>query len=103
MRQWNLVKLSKLLVLKLHLTFWLNLVNKVNLVLPITGKTHGKSEIDTSYEGEFIITHLRHNFDQAERLHTMLMSVTKDSIPTRFKNILSGKEPSRSNGRTINY
>ena len=77
--------------------------DKVNLVLPITGKTHGKSEIDTSYEGEFIITHLRHNFDQAERLHTMLMSVTKDSIPTRFKNILSGKEPSRSNGRTINY
>ena len=75
----------------------------VDITLPITGKDHGKSKIDTFYEGEFLVTQLRHNFDQSERKHTMLMSVTKDSIPTRFKNILSGKEPSRSNGRTINY
>ena len=54
-------------------------------------------------QAKFSIDKLRHNFDQAERLHTMLMSVAKDSIPTKFKNILSGKEPSRSNGRTINY
>ena len=62
-----------------------------------------KDKIDKFYEGEFLITHLRHNFDQGERMHTMFMSVVKDSIPVQFKNILSGKEPVRSKGRTINY
>ena len=77
--------------------------DKVDLVIPITGNTHGKGEIDTFYEGEFLITHLKHHFDQGERMHTMLMSVAKDSIPVDFKNILSGQEPLRSKGRTINY
>jgi len=78
---------------------------KVNIVLPITGSDHGKSKIDTFYEGEFLITHLRHNFDQGERMHTMFMSVVKDSIPdtAEFKNQLSGAEPVRSKGQTITY
>ena len=77
--------------------------DKVELVLPVTGNDHGEDKIDKFYEGEFLITHLRHNFDQGERMHTMFMSVVKDSIPVQFKNILSGKEPVRSKGRTINY
>lgn len=77
--------------------------DKVNVTLPITGKDHGKSKIDTFYEGEFLITHLRHNFDQAERMHIMFLSLVKDSIPVSFKNILSGKEPLRSKGQTIQY
>ena len=76
---------------------------KVNVVLPITGNDHGKSKIDTFYEGEFLITHLRHNFDQAERMHIMFLSLVKDSIPVGFKNKLSGAEPERSKGRTITY
>ena len=75
--------------------------DKVFLTLPITGKDHGKSKIDTFYEGEFLVTQLRHNFDQSERKHTMLMSVVKDSIPTEFKNIAKSIEPTGSKGQTF--
>ena len=37
--------------------------DKIHLTLPITGKDHGKSKIDTFYEGEFLVTQLRHNFE----------------------------------------
>ena len=57
------------------------------------------SEIDKIYEGEFLVTQLRHNFDQSERLHTMLMSVVKDSIPSEFQNIKS-IEPKGKKGQT---
>ena len=45
-----------------------------------------------------MITQLKHDFDQSERLHTVLMSVVKDSIPEQFKNILSSEEPRGKGG-----
>ena len=75
--------------------------DKVHLTLPVTGKDHGKSKIDTFYEGEFLITKLRHSFEQAERRHTMFMSVVKDSIPVEFQNVAKSIEPTGSKGQTI--
>ena len=75
--------------------------DKVHLTLPITGKDHGKSKIDTIYEGEFLVTQLRHSFDQQQRKHTMLMSVVKDSIPSEFQNVARSIEPKGSRGLTI--
>ena len=75
--------------------------NKVQVTLPITGKDHGKSKIDTFYEGEFLVTHLRHQFTQDDRVHTMYMSVTKDSIPVEFQNVAKSIEPTGSKGQTI--
>ena len=67
----------------------LSVGDKINLELPITGKDHDNEQIDTIYEGDFLVTQLRHDFDQSERQHRMLMSVVKDSIPEEFKNIQS--------------
>tara|TARA_B100000900_G_C20588188_1_gene720514 strand:+ start:628 stop:2013 length:1386 start_codon:yes stop_codon:yes gene_type:complete len=75
--------------------------DKIHLTLPITGKDHGKSKIDTFYEGEFLVTQLRHNFDQSERKHTMLMSAVKDAIPTEFNNVAKSTEPKGSKGQTF--
>ena len=36
--------------------------DKVHLTLPITGKDHGKSKIDTIYEGEFLVTQIKTQF-----------------------------------------
>ena len=58
-------------------------------------------KIDKFYDGEFLVTQLRHIFEQGERLHTMLMSVMKDSIPVEFQNVLKSIEPTGSKGQTI--
>ena len=75
--------------------------DKIHLTLPITGKDHGKSKIDTFYEGEFLVTKLRHNFDQSERRHTMIMSVVKDAVPTDYQNVAKSIEPKGSKGQTF--
>ena len=75
--------------------------DKIHLTLPITGKDQGKSKIDTFYEGEFLVTKLRHNFDQSERKHTMLMSVVKDAVPTDYQNVAKSIEPKGSKGQTF--
>ena len=79
----------------------LSVGDKVKLTLPITGKDQGKSKIDTFYEGEFLVTKLRHNFDQSERIHTMLMSVVKDAVPTDYQNVAKSIEPKGSKGQTF--
>ena len=75
--------------------------DKIHLTLPITGKDHGKSKIDTFYEGVFLVTKLRHNFDQSERRHTMIMSVVKDAVPTDYQNVAKSIEPKGSKGQTF--
>ena len=87
--------------LKTHGYCKLSAGDKIHLTLPITGKDHGKSKIDTFYEGEFLVTQLRHNFDQSERKHTMLMSAVKDSIPTDYQNVAKSIEPKGSRGQTF--
>ena len=87
--------------LKIHGTTTLSVGDKVNLTLPITGKTHGGSEIETNYQGDFLITKLRHIFNQSERRHTIAMSVIKDSTPFEYNNAFDSSEPKGSNGQTI--
>ena len=87
--------------LKTHGYCKLSVGDKIHLTLPLTGKDHGKSKIDTFYEGEFLITQLRHQFEQGERRHTMLMSVVKDAVPIEYQNVGKSIEPKGSKGQTI--
>ena len=52
------------------------------------------------YNGRFLITQLKHDFDQSERQHRILMSVVKDSIPEKFKNTKSSEELRGKKGKT---
>ena len=67
--------------LKVHGYSEIAVGDMVNLELPITGTDHDNEQIDTIYKGDFLVTQLKHDFDQAERQHRILMSVVKDSIP----------------------
>ena len=86
--------------LKIHGYSELSVGDMVNIELPITGTDHDKEQIDTMYNGRFLITQLKHDFDQSERQHRILMSVVKDSIPEEFKNIQSSEEPRGVRGYT---
>ena len=76
---------------------------KVQLTMPVTGKDHGNSKIDTFYQGDFLVTQLRHSFDQSERKHIMYISATKDSIPAEFTNVAKSTEPVGGKGLIKTY
>ena len=86
--------------LKVHGYSEIAVGDMVNLELPITGTDHDGEQIDTIYKGDFLVTQLKHDFDQAERQHRILMSVVKDSIPEEFKNVKSAEEPTGGRGYT---
>lgn len=71
----------------------------VNLEFPITGTDHDNEEVDTIYKGNFLVTQLKHDFDQSERQHRVLMSCVKDSTPFKFKNSKSSEEPRGKGGK----
>jgi len=77
--------------------------NKVTLTLPVTGKDHGDSKIDTFYQGDFLVTQLRHSFDQSERKHVMYVSAIKDSMPAEFTNVAKSVEPIGGKGLIKKY
>ena len=86
--------------LKVHGYSEIAVGDTINLELPITGTDHDNEQIDTIYKGDFLVTQLKHDFDQSERQHRILMSVVKDSIPEEFKNIQSSEEPRGERGYT---
>ena len=86
--------------LKVHGYSEIAVGDMINLELPITGTDHDNEQIDTIYKGDFLVTQLKHDFDQAERQHRITMSVVKDSIPEEFKNIQSSEEPRGGRGFT---
>lgn len=86
--------------LKVHGYSEIAVGDTINLELPITGTDHDNEQIDTIYKGDFLVTQLKHDFDQSERQHRILMSVVKDSIPEEFKNIQSSEEPRGVRGYT---
>jgi len=71
----------------------------VNLEFPITGTDHDNEQVDTIYKGNFLVTQLKHDFDQSERQHRILMSCVKDSTPFKFKNSKSSEEPRGKRGK----
>ena len=52
-----------------------NQSDKINLALPVAGKTDKGEEIDKVYEGDFLVTQLRHQFGRAPEVHMIHMSV----------------------------
>ena len=70
--------------------------DKINLALPVAGKTDKGEEIDKVYEGDFLVTQLRHQFDRAPEVHMIHMSVVKDGIPKPHQIINEVIEPTLS-------
>ena len=67
--------------------------DKIQITLPITGKSHGKDDLEKFYEGEFLVTHLKHIFDGNPKTHMIEMSVAQDSTPQSYEVVADAKEP----------
>jgi len=73
----------------------------VSVQIPVTGNPHESGEYDTYYSGKYLITKLKHQFDTANRRHTIEMNVAKDSVSTKLSNDSSALEPSNGSGDII--
>lgn len=51
----------------------------INITIPVTGKVHDKN-IDKYYTGKFLITKLKHSFDQTTKRHEIALTASKDSF-----------------------
>ena len=67
--------------------------DKIQITLPITGKSHVKDDLEKFYEGEFLVTHLKHIFDGNPKTHMIEMSVAQDSTPQSYEVVADAKEP----------
>ena len=57
----------------------------ININMPVTGLKNTRNEdLDDTYKGKFLIQSLKHVFSVTDRMHNMLMTVVKDSVPVKF-------------------
>jgi hypothetical protein len=73
----------------------------INISFPVVGRPHDSGEFDKYYSGKYIITTLKHQFDIANRRHTIEMSAAKDSISTKLPNDAESLEPFNGSGEVV--
>ena len=76
----------------------------INIVVPTVGKEH-KNKNDPQFTGIYLITTLRHNFDQTTKKHEIYLTVAKDSFSTGYSLSSESGEPLGKEGaiRELTY
>ena len=74
--------------------------DKIHLTLPIIGKTHGNENIEKFYDGEFLVTHIKHEFRFVPESHVMTLSVMQDGVPKPYEVVGETKEPKKQGTTT---
>jgi hypothetical protein len=73
----------------------------MNLTVPVSGRIHEK-ENDEYYSGKYLITKLRHIFDQTDKKHEIILTASKDSFGKELPLGKSAVEPKGSDGQIFN-
>ena len=73
----------------------------MNLTVPVSGRIHEK-ENDEYYSGRYLITKLRHIFDQTDKKHEIILTASKDSFGKELPLGKSAVEPKGSDGQIFN-
>jgi len=68
--------------------------------LPVSGRVHEGGDFDAYYSGKYIITKLKHQFDNTNKKHIIEMNAAKDSITTKLPNNSEAIEPNTGSGET---
>jgi len=72
----------------------------ISILVPTVGRIH-EHENDPYYSGNYLITKLRHNFDQTTKKHEIYLQAAKDSFATAYPRTTNAGEPLGKKGRTI--
>ena len=74
----------------------------INVNIPVTGKVHDK-EFDKYYTGKYLITKLKHSFDNVGKKHEIVLSASKDSFSESIPSGNNIPEVSQNSTNTISY
>ena len=97
-RQAKLLELRKGISLNLEVHGITNIAvgETINFEMLVVGETHGKSKADPYYSGRYLITQLRHEFDEVPaRKHTIFMSIVKDGYKEKLEQNTDAREPKK--------
>ena len=78
---------------------------KMRLIVPTKGRVHEGNEFDPYYTGDYIITKLRHNFDQTTKKHEIFLQASQESFEKDLPSVGDAKEPLGNKGviSTLTY
>jgi len=75
----------------------------INFEMLVVGETHGKSKADPYYSGKYLITQLKHEFNEVpQRNHTIAMTIVKDGYAEKLEQNIDAAEPKKRSKGTIN-
>ena len=75
----------------------------INFEMLVVGETHGKSKADPYYSGKYLITQLRHEFNQVpQRHHSIYMTIVKDGYQQKLEKNTDAKEPKKRSKGMVN-
>jgi len=76
----------------------------INILVPTVGREH-KNKNDPQFTGIYLITKLRHNFDQTTKKHEIYLTAAKDSFATSYPAPSNTQEPLGKEGaiRELTY
>ena len=72
----------------------------INILIPVTGRTHGK-EFDEYMSGTYLITELRHMFSTVDKKHEIALVASKDSLPKEYPKESDSREPKGSLNNSV--
>ena len=74
----------------------------INFEMLVVGETHGKSKADPYYSGKYLITQLRHDFNETpQKNHTIAMTIVKDGYSEELEQNTDAKEPKKRSKGTV--
>ena len=74
----------------------------INILVPTVGREH-KNKNDPQFTGIYLITKLRHNFDQTTKKHEIYLTAAKDSFATSYPAPSNTQEPLGEKGKIRYY
>ena len=70
--------------------------------MQVVGQTHGKSKADPYYSGKYLITTLKHEFNEVpQKNHVIFMTIVKDGYNEELEQNTSAEEPKRRSKGTV--
>ena len=97
-RQAKFLELKKglSLVVEVHGMTNMAIGQTINFEMLVVGETHGKSKADPYYSGKYLITQLRHQFNEVpQKYHTIAMTIVKDGYTEELEQNTSAAEPKK--------
>ena len=103
-RQAKFLELKKgiSLIVEVHGLTNMTIGQTIDFEMQVVGQTHGKSKADPYYSGKYLITTLKHEFNEVpQKNHVIFMTIVKDGYNEELEQNTGAEEPKRRSKGTV--